>query len=601
MNHKRIKADARTNLKAHYLLLVSLCVVYTFIGVNRIPYFTYFTGDRYAGIIAVIDSFAGSSSMTSSIGIVEEASGVIAKIDNINPITQNGELVDNIGPVELSTDDGVLANIVNRLTSRSLITSIASGIKSIVKSETAGNAISIIAVMLVAGFLWFFVIRVYEVICTRLILESRIYRSVPLRRSFFLIRCGKWFKTGWNLLIYLLVQLLWTLTIVGGIIKFYEYSMVPYILAENPDVSIKQALKLSSRLMKGHKWDLFKLRLSFIGWRILDLATLGLFGILFTGPYMSCSLSEYYTLLRQDALLNRTEGHELLIDHYLFELPDENTLREAYEDVYELLDNPPAKPEDPKGFTGFLSRNFGVVIFATKKEMERSIYSEQMTRIEGLRKIRERLEYPPRLFPIPKKFQTHRLDYMHYMRRYSVFSLTIMFFIFCFIGWLWEVSYHLVEAGNFVNRGTLNGPWLPIYGSGGLIVLLLLYRLRKRPIISVIVTTVLCGIIEYGTAWFLDFKFGKKWWDYTGYFLNIQGRVCAEGLMAFAIGATLMVYVLAPILDNFLTKLRLRVAVPICIIMTVLFVSDIIYSGTHPNTGEGITEFSVPGVNYNSP
>lgn len=58
---------------------------------------------------------------------------------------------------------------------------------------------------------------------------------------------------------------LWALTIVGGIIKYYEYSMIPYILAENPKLKRKDVFKLSKELMRGHKWELFKIDISMIG------------------------------------------------------------------------------------------------------------------------------------------------------------------------------------------------------------------------------------------------------------------------------------------------------------------------------------------------
>ena len=63
---------------------------------------------------------------------------------------------------------------------------------------------------------------------------------------------------------------------------------------------------------------------------------------------------------------------------------------------------------------------------------------------------------------------------------YSVSSLVLMFFTFSGIGWLWEVGLHLVVDGMFFNRGVMAGPWLPIYGTGGVLILVLLKKWRSR-------------------------------------------------------------------------------------------------------------------------
>ena len=82
-----------------------------------------------------------------------------------------------------------------------------------------------------------------------------------------------------------------------------------------------------------------------------------------------------------------------------------------------------------------------------------------------------------------------------------------------------------------------------------------------------------------------------RWWDYTGYFLNIDGRICAEGLLLFGIGGLAAVYLLAPIIDNRLKKLNFKLVVTICILFLSLFTIDSIYSFHHPNVGKGITDY----------
>ena len=86
---------------------------------------------------------------------------------------------------------------------------------------------------------------------------------------------------------------------------------------------------------------------------------------------------------------------------------------------------------------------------------------------------------------------------LEYQKHYSFPSLVLIFFTFSGIGWLWEVLLHLVMDGMFINRGVLTGPWLPIYGTGGVLILLVPKKWQDRPLRLFGMTMLLCGIIEY--------------------------------------------------------------------------------------------------------
>ncbi len=92
---------------------------------------------------------------------------------------------------------------------------------------------------------------------------------------------------------------LWTLLfIVPGIIKSYSYRLVPYILAEDPDMPPKEAITRSRELMDGHKWSAFVLDLSFIGWELLSLLTVGIVGTFYVSPYVAATDAELYKAIR---------------------------------------------------------------------------------------------------------------------------------------------------------------------------------------------------------------------------------------------------------------------------------------------------------------
>ena len=169
-------------------------------------------------------------------------------------------------------------------------------------------------------------------------------------------------------------------------------------------------------------------------------------------------------------------------------------------------------------------------------------------------------------------------------------TLVLLFFLFSIIGWCWEVVLHLLSEGTFVNRGVLHGPWLPIYGTGGVLVLLTLYKLRDKPWLEFWATVAVCGVVEYFTAYYLETVYDRRWWDYAGYFLNLHGRICAEGLLVFGLGGMAVVYGVAPLFDNLLHKVRRSVLIGLCAALIALFCVDQAYSHFHPNEGEGITD-----------
>lgn len=96
---------------------------------------------------------------------------------------------------------------------------------------------------------------------------------------------------------------LWSLLlIIPGIVKSYEYSMIPYILAENPYISRERAFQISKQMMKGQKFDAFVLDLSFIGWMILSAFTCGILNVFYVMPYKKTTWAEFYKVNRQMAL-----------------------------------------------------------------------------------------------------------------------------------------------------------------------------------------------------------------------------------------------------------------------------------------------------------
>ena len=180
---------------------------------------------------------------------------------------------------------------------------------------------------------------------------------------------------------------------------------------------------------------------------------------------------------------------------------------------------------------------------------------------------------------IPREETTH----------YSLDNLILMFFVFSGIGWVWEVIYIGFTEGVIANRGMFHGPWLPIYGVGGVLILLLLGRFKRYPLVVFILATLLCGSMEYLTAVAVEFFFRCRWWDYSTKFMNLNGRICLEGLLLFGISGTGAVCKGGPALQAAIMRINPRLRAFLRVFLSISFICDLILSLIFPNMGVGVT------------
>ena len=101
--------------------------------------------------------------------------------------------------------------------------------------------------------------------------------------------------------------ILWSLLfVIPGVIKSYSYRLVPYIIADDENISSSEALELSKTLMQGQKWNTFVLDLSFIGWTILSSITFGILGVFYVNPYIHATNAELYRAIRSGVVFDYT-------------------------------------------------------------------------------------------------------------------------------------------------------------------------------------------------------------------------------------------------------------------------------------------------------
>lgn len=162
-------------------------------------------------------------------------------------------------------------------------------------------------------------------------------------------------------------------------------------------------------------------------------------------------------------------------------------------------------------------------------------------------------------------------------------EIIIFFLIYAFIGWCLETLYAYMVFGHFVKRGFLYGPICPIYGFGAVLLLINLKNINKdNNIAKFLVSMVSFSIFEYIASFILEIIFHKRWWDYTGFFLNIQGRICLVFAIIWGIIGVIFINKIHPWVKNRVTKISIHLSIYarkfIILILFLAFIIDEIFS-----------------------
>ncbi len=164
----------------------------------------------------------------------------------------------------------------------------------------------------------------------------------------------------------------------------------------------------------------------------------------------------------------------------------------------------------------------------------------------------------------------------------------LLFFAGSLAGYLWEVTLFFFLEGRFCNRGFFHGPWLPVYGTGALLIFLLLCSHRKRPVYCFVCSALIGAAVEFFTGRLLHTVFCRRYWDYTGEFMHIGGYVCLYSVLGFALSGTLFNCAIAPFLLSRFSRLPRRPRRLILGAVSAAFLGDLVFSLYFPNAGAGI-------------
>ena len=178
-----------------------------------------------------------------------------------------------------------------------------------------------------------------------------------------------------------------------------------------------------------------------------------------------------------------------------------------------------------------------------------------------------------------KKSKTKRIVKKKLPRIYLYF---IYFLIFAIIGWLLETCFSFYSLGHFTKRGFLFGPLCPIYGWGALILIMFFSTYKKHNLKLFIYSALIFTVFEYLVSFGMEALFSLKCWDYTGEFMNLNGRVSIFYTFAWGIIAILFINFVYPFfkkkINIILSKIPYKVQIVVVNILILVFVTDTVLS-----------------------
>lgn len=154
--------------------------------------------------------------------------------------------------------------------------------------------------------------------------------------------------------------------------------------------------------------------------------------------------------------------------------------------------------------------------------------------------------------------------------------IVLSFFVYSFLGWLWESTIcSLHNEGHLINRGFLLGPLCPIYGIGAVCCYLALWHI-ENPAMVFLVSAILCCALEYLVSYTMEKMFHARWWDYTKYPFQLNGRICLYGALAFGSGCFFVKFFVQPALIQVFLRIDRRILVLLSGGFTILFLVDVV-------------------------
>ena len=164
------------------------------------------------------------------------------------------------------------------------------------------------------------------------------------------------------------------------------------------------------------------------------------------------------------------------------------------------------------------------------------------------------------------------------MHIYTLHQWLLLFYLYCFIGWIWESCYVSLKKHKWINRGFLKGPLLPIYGSGAVVVLISTLTVENNLLLVFVIGMISATILEYITGVAMEKLFHVRYWDYSKEPFNINGHICLISSLAWGVFSVLLVTFVNPNIERLVIIIPNGISEVISYIITVFITIDAVQS-----------------------
>lgn len=162
--------------------------------------------------------------------------------------------------------------------------------------------------------------------------------------------------------------------------------------------------------------------------------------------------------------------------------------------------------------------------------------------------------------------------------QYEFIDWLLFFYIYCFIGWCIESTFVSVKKKKFVNRGFMRGPFLPLYGSGAVIMLFATIPFRQNIFLIFLAGGLAATVLEYITGVCMEALFKVRYWDYSNQPFNFQGHICLGTSLAWGALSVVLVKLIHNPIENFVLSLNNTLALWAAAVLSVFIAADFILS-----------------------
>ena len=160
------------------------------------------------------------------------------------------------------------------------------------------------------------------------------------------------------------------------------------------------------------------------------------------------------------------------------------------------------------------------------------------------------------------------------MYQYNIFQWLFFFYFYCFFGWCFESTYVSLKQKKLVNRGFMRGPFLPLYGTGAIMMLVVSMPFQNNVFLTYLAGVVGATILEYITGVTMEALFKVRYWDYSNQPFNFQGQICLGSSIAWGFLTILMTRVVHKPIETFVLSIPMNVLTIVTSIITIYIVAD---------------------------